>query len=105
MNNDKLNTIINNIKEKVGDDNSAIINDDLVNLMNESNLDNQTIEQKENEQKELQVKYNKLLETNGNLMQKISFGEEKKETEKKDEEKNEFSFKSCFDEKGNFIIK
>ena len=38
-------------------------------------------------------------------MQKISFGEEKKETEKKDEEKNEFSFKSCFDEKGNFIIK
>lgn len=83
-----------------------MISDDIVSLMNESDTENTNIQKQQEENTSLKEKYNKLLETNGNLMQKIVMGqEEKKEEIDKKKEKEEFSMRSCFDEKGNFIIK
>ena len=104
MEND-LEKITANIQEKLGKENSAMITDDLANILTiKSNYDNSEKTFKD-EINKLKKEKETLIEANGNLLQQVSMGIEKKEDkkeEKKESAKN-FNFSAMFDEKGNFI--
>lgn len=106
MTNEEYQKRLNKIKETVGEDSYAQINDTLIELQeNNTNLNN-TIEEKEKNYKDLNEKYKKVLETNGNLIQKISnniannnnndYNNDEGQKEKK------ITIDDIFDEKGNF---
>lgn len=98
--------IINSIQEKLGDESSSLIADDLGILITDNVSMNETIENKNNEITKLQSDKEMLVTTNGNLLKQVGMGVDTNAmNENKNEkvEKKEFSFKSIFDEKGNFI--
>lgn len=95
--------IQNNIREKLGDENMALISDDITTLMTNNSNQNSEISSKDNTIKKLQDDKNNLIQTNGNLMQKISMGFEEDFTISKNKEENKtYSIKDSLDEKGNF---
>ena len=106
MTNDEYIKRLNKIKETVGEDSYAQINDTLIELQEDNTNLNNTIDEKEKNYKDLNEKYKKVLETNGNLIQKISnniannnnndYNEDGKQKEKK------ITIEDIFDEKGNF---
>lgn len=106
MTNDEYIKRLNKIKETVGEDSYAQINDTLLELQEDNTNLNNTIEEKEKNYKDLNEKYKKVLETNGNLIQKISnniannnnndYNEDGEQKEKK------ITIEDIFDEKGNF---
>lgn len=94
----------NNMKEKLGETNFALISDDVATLMSENNSMNTQISERDTTIKKLNQDKSNLIETNGNLMQKISVGfEEPTEPQKKAEPKK-IDIRDCFDERGNFKI-
>lgn len=106
MINEEYQKRLNKIKETVGEDSYAQINDTLIELQEDNTNLNNTIEEKEKNYKDLNEKYKKVLETNGNLIQKISnniannnnndYNEDEEQKEKK------ITIEDIFDEKGNF---
>ena len=75
----------NKIREKLGEDNSAKIADDIANML--------TYDNKLKKDKEM------LIEANGNLLQQVPFGKEEPKATVDDEPKK-FDFKSVFDKNG-----
>lgn len=106
MTNDEYIKRLNKIKETVGEDSYAQINDTLLELQEDNTNLNNTIKEKEKNYKDLNEKYKKVLETNGNLIQKISnniannnnndYNDDEGQKEKK------ITIEDIFDEKGNF---
>lgn len=106
MTNEEYQKRLNKIKETVGEDSYAQINDTLIELQEDNTDLNNTIEEKEKNYKDLNEKYKKVLETNGNLIQKISnniannnnndYNDNEEQKEKK------ITIEDIFDEKGNF---
>lgn len=106
MTNDEYIKRLNKIKETVGEDSYAQINDTLLELQEDNTNLNNTIEEKEKNYNDLNEKYKKVLETNGNLIQKISnniannsnndYNDDEEQKEKK------ITIEDIFDEKGNF---
>lgn len=106
MTNEEYQKRLNKIKETVGEDSYAQINDTLIELQEDNTNLNNTIEEKEKNYKDLNEKYKKVLETNGNLIQKISnniannnnndYNDDEGQKEKK------ITIEDIFDEKGNF---
>lgn len=100
-----LDDITNSIKEKLGDDNVALIGDDLGMLITENNKSVNTINDLNKQVETLTDKNNLLTSANSRLLSQIPM--EKEDT--KDKEENEesskpksFSLKDLFDEKGHF---
>lgn len=98
----KIEEITNSISEKLGKENTAIIGDDIANLLSFDNSRQKEIDQKNEEINVLKKKNEMLINANGNLMLQVGMG--KDETIEKEEPKEEkrFSFRDVFDEKGNF---
>lgn len=95
--------VINSIKEKLGDDSTGLIADDIGLLISDNMAMNETIGKKETEITRLKNDKDLLIKTNGNLLLQVGMGEEEQEVKPEQEIKKEaFSFKSIFDEKGNF---
>ena len=108
MNNKEMETFIKGIQEKIGKDASGLISDDLGMLITDNTKMNKDLTNKENEINKLKDQKEKLIATNGNLLQQISMGTKEDfknniNNKKDDEPKKPFSFKAQFDEKGNFI--
>lgn len=109
MKQEEMENLINGIQEKAGEEVSALISDDLGMLLTDNTNMNKEINKKDKEIEKLKNQKEKLIETNGNLLQQISMGEEEENffnrnkinDDKKDETKK-FSFKDAFDEKGKF---
>lgn len=103
MEND-LEKITTSIQEKLGEETSAMITDDLANIITiKSNYDKAETDYK-NKITKLEKDKEVLIEANGNLLQKVKMGAEPKKEEKDDKKidyKN-FNFSAMFDEKGNF---
>ena len=96
--------LTNGMQEKLGKENSSLIADDIGTLITDNNLMLSQIEKQQQEIEKLKTDKENLINTNGNLLQQISMGvEETKNKEEKENTPKKFSFKSCFDEKGNFI--
>ena len=99
MKDEELKAITDSIEEKIGNENSAIIADDLGKLftLNKQTID--TISKLESEKTDLVNKNEKLITANGNLLQQIPM--QKEEIKQQDDEIKPFNFRSVFDEKGN----
>lgn len=94
----------NNMKEKLGDSNFALISDDVATLMSENNSMNTQISERDTTIERLNQDKSNLIETNGNLMQKISVGFQEPTQTKNVTENQKIVLKDCFDDKGNFKI-
>lgn len=92
------------IMEKLGDENSSKIADDMANLITLNSTNSETITNLNNEIDKLKKDKETLITANGNLLQKISV-ENESILNPKNNEKDEyvpFDFSSVYDEKGNF---
>lgn len=103
MQSEELETITNSIKSKLGDDNVALIADDLGTLITRNIQVHNNLLEKDNEITKLKEEKEKLVVANGNLLQRIPIGTSSKAPkEDEDKGKKSFNFRSVFDEKGNF---
>lgn len=89
----------NKIREKLGEDNSAKIADDIANMLTYDNNLKKDIKDKDDEITRLKKDKEMLIEANGNLLQQIPFGKEEPKPTVDDEPKK-FDFKSVFDKNG-----
>lgn len=103
MTKEQFDTLSNEMQEKLGKENTALIADSLATLVTDNIAVNDTIAKKDAEIERLKNEKESLIHTNGQLLQKISVGTEEKRKEDTKEEAKEFSFKSAFDSKGRFI--
>ena len=108
MQTEDFNKLINGVREKLGEENTSLIADDLAILLSDNTQVNTELENKDNEISKLQTDKENLIKVNGNLLQQVTDGKEEDvfniNNEKEKENKKEpFSFKKQFDEFGNFI--
>ena len=98
-----LDEITNSIKTKLGDDNVALIGDDLGMLITENNKSVNTINDLNKQVENLTSKNEMLTSANSRLLSQIPMEKEEREQEQKEESKpKEFSLKDLFDSKGHF---
>lgn len=102
MNQEEFNNVTNSLKEKLGNENTALISDELATIINNSNSMFQTIEEQKNTISKIKQEKEDLINTNGKLLQQIPVGFEKENKDEKKEEKKNVSFKDFFDENGKF---
>lgn len=104
MTNETFNNKINDIKEKIGEENSATISDILSELLTENSVMNETINNQKNELEKKEQEKAELLKTNGRLVQQVTATVLEKSSKKPEEEQKEYSKDEIFDKKGNFLI-
>lgn len=98
-----LDEITNSIKTKLGDDNVALIGDDLGMLITENNKSVNTINDLNKQVENLTSKNEMLTSANSRLLTQIPMEKEEREQEQKEESKpKEFTLKDLFDSKGHF---
>lgn len=108
MKTEEHNKLINGIKEKLGEEETSKIADDLALLISDNTQVNNDLKNKDNEIDKLKTDKENLIKVNGNLLQQVTDGKEEDvfniNNEKEKENKKEpFSFKAQFDENGEFI--
>lgn len=102
MKTEDLEVITNSIKEKLGDEGTALIADDLALLFSENSKTYTDIQNKSKEITNLKNDKEKLIQTNGNLLLQIPMGIEKENEDSKKEDSKPFNFNDVFDERGRF---
>lgn len=104
MKQEKFNSLINGMKEKLGEEQTSKIADDLAVLISDNNQVNQELESKDSEIELLGKDKENLIKVNGNLLQQVAMGEEEKPNiENQNNDNKPFSFKEQFNENGEFI--
>lgn len=101
----KMQDIIDSMNAKLGKENSAMIADDISQMLSFESESNKTIQNKDKEISKLKDNNEKLITANGNLLQQISSESEEILAPKQPEAeapKGPFNFETVFDEKGNF---
>ena len=88
---EELETLVNSIREKIGEDASALISEDLLNIVSNYKLGIDEVEKLTGEVNTLKSEKDELLKVNGRLFQKVGF--------EKDEVKDEI-IDDLIDEKG-----
>lgn len=94
--------LIQNMQSKLGEENSGLIADDLGMLIADNKAVNDTAVKYQDEIKMLKDQKEKLIATNGNLLQQISFGVEEQSKEVKEEPRKHIDFREFIDASGNF---
>ena len=105
MNSEILDEITNSIKTKLGDDNVALISDDLGMLITENNKSINTINELKDSVTTLTDKNNLLTSANSRLLTQIPMEKEDSQGQKENEESSkpkEFTLMDLFDDKGHF---
>lgn len=101
---DELETLINSIKEKLDETTSALVSEDLLNIISNYKLGIDKISELSTEIEKLQADKDELLKVNGKLFQKVGFDkEEEPEKEEMAEEVEETLIEDVIDEKGDLI--
>lgn len=99
----KFEDIQESIRTKLGEEQHALIADDMASLITLKASRDKDIQSKEDEIKKLKSDKEMLIQANGNLLQQVGMvKEEVNEEDKDNKEIKKFSFKSLFDEKGNW---
>lgn len=97
---------LNSIQEKIGEEASNLILDEIGILLTDNKNMNGEIQNKQNEIERLKKTNETLQNVNGNLLQQVSMAEDpdiKKQKEiQAEENKKPFDFRTAFDEYGNF---
>lgn len=104
MKNPDFQNKITQMQEKIGEEATGLIMDDIGVLITDNQNMNKTIEDKEKEIESLKKRNESLMNVNANLLQQIPMGSEDdlKPENKKEEKKEPFDFRTAFDEYGNF---
>ena len=104
MTQNEFQKLTNEMQEKLGKENSSIIADTIGTLISDNDKMNKKKKKNSNEIKKLEREKENLITANGNLLQQVSMGVDQpiNKNTKKEEPPKKFSFKSCFDNKGNF---
>lgn len=99
-----LDDITNSIKTKLGDDNVALISDDLGMLITENNKSVNTINDLNKKVDNLTDKNNLLSTANSRLLSQIPMEKEDTKAQEKEEKPSveSFTLKDLFDDKGHF---
>lgn len=99
----KFEDIQKSIQDKLGEENVAIISDDIASLISYNKNQEDIIKSKDIEIEKLKSNNEKLIISNGNLLKKVPMARDDsfEEDVKIQDNKKEFSYKSMFDEKGN----
>ena len=101
MDGKQLHELTESMSNKLGEENSAMIADDMGLIMTGFENMNNQISERDKRIKELEEDKAKLVASNGNLLRQIPVMKE--DTEEKEEvAKKPFNFKDAFDAKGNF---
>lgn len=99
--------LVNKIKEGLDETTSALISEDLLNVISNYNMAVDSIEETKAENEKLKADKDELLKVNGRLFQKIGFDKEDAEEDDKKEEKEddneEIKIEDVIDEKGEII--
>lgn len=95
---------MNSIQEKIGQEASSLILDEIGALLTDNKQMNTQLNEKDNQITKLQQDKETLQRVNGNLLQQVAMGEDTVNTKQEKEEKEikPFDFRSAFDEYGNF---
>ena len=78
---EELETLVNAIREKLGEDASAMVSDDLLNIISNYKLGIDEVERLTGEVDTLKAEKDELLKVNGKLFQKVGFEKEEVEDE------------------------
>ena len=99
--------LVNKIKEGLDETTSALISEDLLNVISNYNMAVDSIEETKAENEKLKADKDELLKVNGRLFQKIGFDKEDAEDddkkEEKEDDKEEIKIEDVIDEKGEII--
>ena len=99
MSDDDLIKITDQIQEKLGADNAAVIADDLGLLITANAATQKALQERDNTIKELTDTKERLIAANGNLLKQVPVVEQKVEDEKP---KQTINLADAFDARGNF---
>ncbi len=102
MNEETITKISESIKSKLGDENAALIADDLGILITENKSVQDILSKQENEISTLKDTNEKLVLANGNLLKQVPMGTAKEDKPEESSSKKSFNFADMFDEHGNF---
>lgn len=103
MKKEEFDNLTNQMQEKLGAENSALISDDLGTLITDYNKMLEDITKRDEQIEKLQKDKENLISVNGNLLQQVSMGKENSQKTVEEEKPNApFDFRTVFDEKGNF---
>ena len=106
MSYEELETLTNGMRERLGEENSALVSEDLLNVLSSYKASLDKIAELEEENNKLKADKEELLKTNGKLFQKIGFEKEEEAEEIKDEAEEvstEEIIEELIDEKGEII--
>ena len=103
---EELETLTNGMRERLGEENSALVSEDLLNVLSSYKGVLDKIAELTSENEKLKADKEELLKTNGKLFQKIGF-EKEEEAEEVTEEPEEVSteeiIEDLIDKKGEII--
>lgn len=99
MEND-IEKITSSIREKLGEEASSKIADDIANIITIEANRKKEIKDKDEEITRINKDKEVLIQANGNLLQQVSFGKDDDENDNSEEEKKPFDFRSIFDVNG-----
>lgn len=101
---EELETLVNSIREKIGEDASALISEDLLNIVSNYKLGIDEVEKLTSEVNTLKSEKDDLLKVNGRLFQKVGFEKEEVKDEiiekHEDEKSADEIIEDLIDEKG-----
>lgn len=103
---EELETLTNGMRERLGEENSALVSEDLLNVLSSYKASLEKIAELISENEKLKADKEELLKTNGKLFQKIGFEKEEEAeeiTEESEEVSTEEIIEELIDEKGEII--
>lgn len=105
MSYEELETLVNEIKGKLDETTSALISEDLLNIISNYKLGIDEVSRLSEEVETLKSEKDELLKVNGRLFQKVGFDKEEveKEEETSQDGSEELTVEDVIDEKGEII--
>lgn len=99
---EELETLINSMKEKLDETTSALVSEDLLNIISNYKLGIDKISELSSDIEKLKFDKDELLKVNGRLFQKVGFDKEEEKEEEKSETE-EIKVEDVINEKGEMI--
>lgn len=94
--------IVNNITDKLGEETTSSIGDDIANLISFQSSQQDEMKKREGEIEKLKKTNDMLVKANGSLLQQVSAYTEEKEEIEKEVESKPFDYRTLFDKNGKF---
>lgn len=94
--------IVNNITDKLGEETTSSIGDDIANLISFQSTQQDELKKRDGEIEKLKKTNDMLVKANGSLLQQVSAYTEEKEEIEKEAESKPFDYRTLFDKNGKF---